>query len=175
VTGAALRTLAAAAVIVLAFATPASDAYVARGPAWPYETVTYSSQTPSYTASIDRAARLINRAHVGVRVVRDDDDPDVTFVYRGRACDGAAYVGFRRRRASTVWLGSGCGRDLITLTAVHELGHVLGLDHENGRCARMNPTFDDSGTPGRCRRRPISYWLAHPLTTDDVRGLRALY
>jgi hypothetical protein len=39
----------------------------------------------------------------------------------------------------------------------------------------MNPTFDDSGTPGRCRGRPISWWLAHPLTTDDVRGLRALY
>jgi len=118
---------------------------------------------------------MVNRANVGVRLRRDDRYPDVTFVYHGSPCDGSAYVGFRRRRTSTVWLGRGCSRDLITLTAVHELGHVLGLDHETSRCARMNPSFDASGTPGRCARRPLSYWLAHPFTADDVRGLRALY
>jgi hypothetical protein len=58
---------------------------------------------------------------------------------------------------------------------VHEFGHVLGLDHENRRCARMNPEFDNTGTPSSCEEHPLSYWLAHPLTRDDVRGLRAIY
>jgi hypothetical protein len=39
----------------------------------------------------------------------------------------------------------------------------------------MNPSFDPSGTPTRCSHHPLSYWLAHPLGTDDIRGLRAIY
>jgi hypothetical protein len=68
-----------------------------------------------------------------------------------------------------------CGTGVATLTAVHEFGHILGLGHENDVCARMNPTFGSGGTPGRCSRRSLSYWLDHPLTKDDVRGARALY
>jgi hypothetical protein len=169
----ALATTALALLPALTTAGP-SGAYVARGPAWPSNVVTYDSDTPAYRASVDRAARLINRAGIGVRLRRDASNPDVVFVYNGQPCDGSAYVGFRRRE-STVWLGRGCSRDLITLTAVHELGHVLGLDHETRRCARMNPSFDDSGTPDQCSRHPLSYWLAHPFTSDDLRGLRALY
>jgi hypothetical protein len=58
---------------------------------------------------------------------------------------------------------------------VHELVHVLGLDHKQRRCARMNPGFDRDGTPNRCRSRALDYWLEHPLTADDLRGIRALY
>jgi hypothetical protein len=39
----------------------------------------------------------------------------------------------------------------------------------------MNPSFDDSGTPDQCRGHTLRYWLAHPLTADDLRGLRAIY
>jgi hypothetical protein len=74
-----------------------------------------------------------------------------------------------------VRLGAGCSSGLITLTAVHELGHVLGLDHEGRACARMNSSFDWTGTPGHCTSHTLSYWLAHPLTSDDIRGARALY
>jgi hypothetical protein len=163
----------AAAAALLSAATPAG-AYEARGHPWPTEVITYTTETPAYSDSVDRAARMLNRAGIGVRL-RRSSRADLVFVYRGRACDGAARLGYQPRRVSTVWLGRGCGADLITLTAVHELGHVLGLDHENDRCARMNPGFDSTGTPNRCRRRPLSYWLANPLTADDLRGLRALY
>jgi hypothetical protein len=58
---------------------------------------------------------------------------------------------------------------------VHEFEHVPGLDHEMHHCARMNPSFDHSGTPDQCREHSLKYWLAHPLTADDLRGLRAIY
>ena len=73
-------------------------------------------------------------------------------------------------------LGAGCSTVFITLTAVHEFGHVLGLDHESTKCARMNWTFSKTGTPIRCRQgHSLSYWLKHPLEPDDIRGGRALY
>jgi hypothetical protein len=31
------------------------------------------------------------------------------------------------------------------------------------------------GTPNHCRHRSLAYWLSHPLTADDKRGLRAIY
>ena len=33
--------------------------------------------------------------------------------------------------STVVYLGAGCSSSLISLTATHELGHVLGLDHES--------------------------------------------
>ncbi len=111
----ALAATVAASAAALATAAPA-PAFVVGGNPWPYDVVTYTSDTPAYSASIDRAARLVNRQRLGVRLRRDDRYPDVTFVYNGRSCDGAAYVGYsRRRRGSTVYLGRGCSRDLITL------------------------------------------------------------
>jgi hypothetical protein len=93
-----------------------------------------------------------------------------------RNCGGAARVGYPGRRGfSLVEINIDCGSGIATLTAVHEWGHVLGLGHEGDTCARMNPSFGSSGTPGRCSRRSLSYWLDHPLTKDDVRGARALY
>ena len=71
-----------------------------------------------------------------------------------RARGGAAYAGFLRRR---------------------ELGHILGLGHEKRKCAIMNPAFDNSGTPNHCNAHPLSFWLAHPLRGDDIRGAKSLY
>jgi len=53
---------------------------------------------------------------------------------------------------------------------------VLGLGHERRTCALMNPSADlASGTPSRCERRPLSFWVSRPLRADDIAGARSLY
>src|SRR5829696_696844 len=134
------------ALVVLA---PAASAYERAGRAWPGKRITYYTGASGYRVPVDRAARIWNRARVGVRFRRvSRRNAQVVIRYGGRRCEGAAFAGYIGRfRQSPVQLGRGCGRGLITLTAVHELGHVLGLGHETDRCARMNPAFDRTGTP----------------------------
>ena len=168
---------AAITATVLAALVPSASAFERAGRAWPGGRISYYTAADGYVASVDRAARIWNRANTGVRFVKTSRrQAQVVLEYGGRRCEGAAYAGYiGRRRQSPVQLGAGCSRSLIVLTAVHELGHVLGLGHERSGCARMNPGFDGSGTPNRCLRRPLEYWLDHALIGDDLRGARAIY
>lgn len=163
--------------IALAATAPVAGAYERAGRPWPGGTITYHTSARGYSASVDQAAAIWNGAGVGVRFVRTSRSrAQVLVSYGGRACEGATYAGYLgARRQSPVDLGRGCDRSLIVLTAVHELGHVMGLGHEGRRCARMNPGFDRSGTPSRCRQQPLDHWLAYPLGADDLRGARAIY
>jgi predicted Zn-dependent protease len=121
------------------------------------------------------AFRLLAAALVAGAVSLSAASAGEGYAVGGRACEGEAAVGYQRLEIDVLYLGRGCNTGLVTLTAVHEFGHVLGLDHENRRCARMNPSFNDTGTPTHCTEHTLAYWLAHPLTSDDLRGLRAIY
>src|SRR4051812_16429009 len=165
------------ALVVLTVLAPSASAFERAGRPWPGGRITYFTAAANYSASVDRAARIWNRTNVGVKFVKTSRrNAAVVVDYGGRRCEGAAFAGFiGRRRQSPVQLGAGCGRSLITLTAVHEFGHVLGLGHEDDKCARMNPAFDGSGTPQQCVPRSLNYWLGHPLVSDDLQGARRVY
>lgn len=62
----------------------------------------------------------------------------------------------------------------MTLGVAHELGYVLGLDHEDRVCATMN-SYLTNIHPGYCPAAPAGKWICHLLRTDDVRGVVSLY
>jgi hypothetical protein len=177
---AGLAVVAAIAAVMCA-AAPAS-AYRIAGERWPNKTISIGSRAPLYDSAVRLAIRAWNRARVGVRFTRARPDrARVIFGYGRRAGSG-------RFRCEGVAGGTGAGypspflamhvtvlhscrsEALRRLTAVHELGHVLGLGHETRRCALMNPTGDvNTLLPSLCDRG------TRLPTRDDVRGARALY
>jgi hypothetical protein len=56
----------------------------------------------------------------------------------------------------------------------HELGHVLGLVHEDRGCAAMNSRGSERG-PAKCRPVERWEWRCRLLEHDDVAGAVALY
>lgn len=174
---AVLAAIAAAALV----AEPAS-AYRFAGERWPNKTISVGSRAPLYHSAVRMAIRAWNRAHVGVRFTRAPADrARVIFSYTRRrgsgryGCEGIAGgtgAGYPSPfLAMQVRVLRSCRSPALRrLTAVHELGHVLGLGHETRRCALMNPTGDvNTLLPSLC---PRGTRLPAP---DDIRGARALY
>jgi hypothetical protein len=174
----AILTTALAATALIGAAAPAS-AFDIAGDRWPAGTILYYANVGAQNDEVVRAASSWNKENLGVKFVRTKSKSKATLVvrYGSKGCGGLGTVGYYGPRfVGDVQLGRAC-RDAITrLTATHELGHVLGLGHENSKCALMNPVGDIStGTPNHCSVRPISYWLANPIQPDDRKGARQLY
>jgi hypothetical protein len=76
---------------------------------------------------------------------------------------------------AAIYLPRGCHGKIASIIAAHELGHALGLKHDNRRCALLNSTGSGrDGIPTHCQGRRYD-WLNHPFRKDDLRGLRRLY
>ena len=76
-------------------------------------------------------------------------------------------------------------RYVDVITAAHELGHILGLDHEDRRCAVMNssstayPDFEGNDpvgvSPSKCNGADQDSWYCRVLSADDLKGGKKLY
>jgi hypothetical protein len=158
-------------------ASPA-DAYRFEGGRWQTHTISYYTETAAFRWSVDAAAYAWNTSGANVRFVKAPSRASANVLIGSRyyAHAGDAQVEFLGKRivAATVGIQTGHDRYETALIAAHELGHVLGLDHETRLCAAMNPTVGDDHTT-LCPPPPPGQWTCRLLQPDDVRGAVALY
>jgi Dual-action HEIGH metallo-peptidase len=151
--------LAALALALSALGREELPVLAAGGPdPWPHGRISYFDQSGSRVA-VAAAATRWNRSGARVRFVPAPDrrSADVVFVADGRAlrsrcastCLGvASAIGRPGDGRATVIFNpaiTGAATPLNVWVAMHELGHVLGLRHREGRCSLMNArAYEDS-------------------------------
>ncbi len=166
---------------------PGARAAFVRAPyRWRKGRITYYNAARSSRWAIRKAVRAWNRSGAGVRFVAVPRRRAKVVIryHHARRCLGVGYavVEYERRvaREGKVAISRpdasdpACARWALALVTAHELGHVLGLQHEDRRCATMNSTVVGFG-PGRCRPTEEWEWRCRLLERDDVRGAVRLY
>lgn len=175
-------TTAAAAVVAAMFAAPTSaDGYVLNGgrPSLDGPEVTYWNGLRAYEPGVRAAVAAVNRARVGIKLVpAPRRRAYIRFVgLLPLSCNTNGEAG-RYDATAAGWnirFARGCNRTMRHLMVAHELGHVLGLLHEERTCAVMNSWMDRSrGAPHRCVTGRFD-WHRSPFRRDDLRGLRRMW
>ena len=173
-----LRLAAILGVVVVACALPSSaGAFRLEGGRWPTRTISYYNEVSAYNWAVDTAAYAWNTSGARVRFVKSSRrDAKVLLGIRWFKVTGDANVQRTNGRFLGAQVGIRNGQDRYTMTLViaHELGHVLGLDHENRVCATMNSYLIDNH-PEFCPAAPEGKWICRLLRADDVRGVVSLY
>jgi len=156
---------------------PAAHAFRLEGGRWPTTTITYYNEVPAYSWAVDSAAYAWNTSGAHVQFLKSSrGDAKVLIGIRWFKVAGDASLQRRHGRIVGAQVGIQSGEDRYTMAIVvaHELGHVLGLDHEDHVCAAMN-TYLVDGHPEHCPAAPAGKWVCRLLRADDVRGAVSLY
>jgi hypothetical protein len=157
--------------------TARADAYRLHGGKWQTRTITYYTETPAYAWSVDTAAYGWNTSGVRIQFVKSTRaNAKVLIGIRWYKQAGDALVQRVGGKIVSARVGIQTGHDRyeMALIVAHELGHVLGLDHELGLCATMNPSVGNDHTT-LCSAPPAGMWTCRLLQQDDVRGAVKLY
>jgi hypothetical protein len=166
-----------AALLALALPCARADAFRVEGSRWATRTIPYYTETPAYAWSVDAAAYAWNTSGARIQFVRTSRANAKVLIgirwYRHAGDARMHTVGSSIVRAE-VGIQTGHDRYEMALIVAHEFGHVLGLDHETGVCATMNPSVGNDHTT-RCPAPPAGTWTCRLLQPDDVRGAVNLY
>ncbi len=175
--------LVGAAAATLALAAGPAQAYRLGGQRWTKRTITV--KTPSrYRAPVADAIRAWNTSGVRVRfrmVTAGRGDITVgslpvktgaacgkSYRLRGKPIAGLASIG--AQRGAFIKLDPNCDRFELVFVATHELGHNLGLLHDDRKCALM--AADPSPKCPYVNATQTLPWeyVCRPLYADDVAG-----
>lgn len=160
---------------------PSAQAYKRLGYRFPSRTITYYDATGSrYKKEVAAAAAAWNRSGVKVRWVRasrsrarvpirvTDKIPSAGLAWYFGDGRGLIQLKSDLRKGQLTEIA---GRGVATQVIVHEMGHVMGLDHVTNTCAIMQPSLGLG-----CRQAPeIWRFRCRLLEKDDLRGGVALF
>lgn len=161
--------------------SPGASAYRAEGRAWPSGVVPYYNAAADQAWSVAQAVNVWNTSGARIRFVAVPlERAKLVIRSTGRTTCAKAHATVGHVARATVWIwrsgaaASDCDPYWTTSALTHELGHVLGLGHEERGCAAMNPSGSRLG-PSSCTRAEPWQWRCRLLEHDDVAGAVALY
>ena len=167
-----MRRAIAGGLLLLSLGTAAA-AGAQDGRSWPGRTITYF-ETPRDEGVRD-AAKAWSRSGIRIRFRRAGSRrrADVLVRVGGEGCGGFAQLGYAPGRQALMRVFE-CPRHDQMLVSAHEFGHILGLSHENRRCALMNPVMFN-GAPNRCRPPEQGEYRCRVFERHDLRRAKRKY
>jgi hypothetical protein len=174
--------VAAVAALLVCLVAPAAQAYVIEGKPWPGGTIRYYNAAPEQAWPVARAVYVWNHSGARVRFVPSSLASAQLVIkhYSHNRCVGHAEATVGYVPNATMWLpridesSSICNSYSSAHAVAHELGHVLGLGHEERGCALMNGVGTWRGAQ-RCPQYEVWTWRCGLVEPDDVNGVVKLY
>ncbi|MGL6279652.1 MAG: M57 family metalloprotease [Gaiella sp.] len=157
-----------------------ASSYTSAGTPWPVTRLSVWNDTP-YRTALTRAMASWNAVGTRIQLVpaerRSAARVVVALLPEGASSThaGTGTVGWAPAQRGKVEIRAGLSDRAAAAVLTHELGHVLGLGHEEGGCSVMSATVNvERPRPGcpiaRCAR--LEECLVQP---DDAEGLRHQY
>lgn len=169
-------------------------ARIAKVRKWPGRKITYYDDTLDPDA-VKRAVRIWNTSGMKMRFKKISSKRTADLVLKNSkkvpsGCGtGVATLGYTGRRQAFVRIlhgtdadGQSCAWPGQTLVLTHELGHVLGLQHDDSRCSVMNSYHVNGVAPGQCfTPDPADFdespgrWWCGGLVKKDIKRAKRMY